>query len=142
SRGFARIRYDSSDILFQDCLGDSDGQDKDNFAEGIALDDTAHKATFVRTTMKNCIDTVNSYQNGDGFSAEGGNYDLTFTDCTASGCTDAGFDLKAKNVRLAKCSAADNKRNYRIWGTATLTDCVGSDPRKRGGRGSQCQIYI
>jgi hypothetical protein len=117
--------------------------DGDNFAIGIHLVDTVHDVVIERVTMNNARDTLHEYWNGDGFAAEIGVYDLLLVDTNASGNTDAGYDLKASNVRLVNAAAHDNKRNFRLWGqNVVLEGCVGTDPNIRGGTGTQTQVHL
>ncbi|MDB5433562.1 MAG: hypothetical protein JWP35_4678 [Caulobacter sp.] len=133
SKRFARIQYNSSGVLISGCTGDSDRQDGDNFAVGVALYGTAHGITVNDCVMRNHIDTTRTYQNGDGFSSELGNYSLTFNRCEAYNNTDGGFDLKSDGTVLNDCHSEENHRNYRIWGLATLNNCVGVNPTDNAG---------
>ncbi len=142
SKGAIRIRGDSSNIVIEDVLGDSERQDGDNFAIGIALEDTVHDVALRRVEMMNSHDSTNEYWNGDGFTTERGVRNVSFEDTTASGSTDGGYDLKSSATTLRRPIAGDNKRNYRIWGDAAIIDCVSRDPHKRGGSGSQNHFWI
>ena len=144
SKGVLRIEHNSSGILLEDVVGDSQRQDKDDFAMGVHLDDTAHNATFRRVTMRNAHDSLHEYWNGDGFATERGNYGIRFEDTLATGNTDGGYDLKSTQTTLVRARAEDNKRNFRLWGTAdvTVTGCVGLNPNKRGGSSSQAQVWV
>ncbi|MDP9407725.1 MAG: hypothetical protein M3P95_07650, partial [Actinomycetota bacterium] len=143
SKGAVRLQNDSSDILLEDVVGDSQRQDKDDFAMGVHLDDTAHDITLRRVTMRNAHDSLHEYWNGDGFASERGNYDIRFEDTLATGNTDGGYDLKSSRTTLVRARAEDNKRNFRLWGTdVTATDCVGLDPNRRGGSSSQTQVWV
>lgn len=146
-RGFSkeaiRLRYDTHDVLIEDVVGDSERQDGDDFAEGVAFDGSAHDITLRRVTMRNIQDSVKAFWNGDGFSSELGNYRLRFEDTVSSGNTDAGYDLKSSDTVLVRASASDNAANFKFWGrNITLTDCVGLAPYKRGGTGGQNQVQI
>lgn len=141
SRAFARIQYDSHDLLFEDVSGDSEGQDGDPFAQGIQLAGTTHGAVFRDVSMINAVSTFGEYWNGDGFSAEKETYDLRFERTYAAGNTDAGYDLKSRSTTLVDATASDNKRNFRFWGEITVESCVGEEPRKRGGTGTQAQVH-
>src|SRR3546814_6784759 len=44
--------------------------------------------------MRNALDTVNDYRNGDGFATERGTYDITLRNVIATGNSDGGLDLK------------------------------------------------
>ena len=143
SKSVVRLRYDSNRVLIEDVVGDSQRQDRDDFAMGVHLEDTAHDVTLRRVTMRNAHDTTDEYWNGDGFASERGNYDLRFEDTLATGNTDGGYDLKSSRTTLVRARAEDNKRNFRLWGTdVELTDCVGLDPNKRGGSSSQTQVWV
>jgi hypothetical protein len=140
SRAFARIQYDSHGLRFQDVVGDSHGQDGDPFAQGVDLRDTVHDAEFKNVTMANAISTYGRYWDGDGFSAEPGTYDIHLEDTRASGNTDAGYDLMSRSATLINVTADDNKRNFRVWGAITVKGCTGTNPRQRGGAGTQAQV--
>lgn len=143
SEGVARILYDSQDVLLEDVVGDSQQQDGDNFAMGVQLDGTAHDVTLRRVSMSNALDTLHPYWNGDGFAAEGGVHHVLFDRTSASGNSDAGYDLKASHVTLNGISSSDNKRNVRLWGSdVTVNDCTLTDPRLRGGAGDQTQMWL
>jgi hypothetical protein len=143
SKGAVRIRYDSHDIRIVDVFGDSQRQDGDDFAIGVHLLDTVHDVLIERVTMNNARDTIHDYWNGDGFAAESGVHDLRILNTSASGNTDAGYDIKAKTVSMINAEATDNKRNFRFWGTdVVLEDCHGTDPRLRGGTGTQVQVQV
>ena len=144
SKNAIRIQYASSNIVIEDFLGDSERQNGDHFAAGVQIAQDAHDVTFRRTTMKNTsqIGTPSSDRNGDGFATEHQNYNLQFIDSSASGNSDTGFDVKSKAV-FRRTVSEDNKHNYRLWyGGQQLYDCVGRNPHKRGGSGSQDQIFI
>jgi hypothetical protein len=102
-----------------------------------------HDVIIERVTMDNARDTLHEYWNGDGFVAEAGVYNLQLIDTTASGNTDAGYDIKSSNVQLVNATAHDNKRNFRLWGqNMVLEECVGTDPELRGGSGTQAQVHV
>lgn len=135
---------DAHDILIQEVFADSQRQDGDNFCMGVHLQGDVHHVKMIKTTMNNCHQTrkPSDYWNGDGFVAEEHVSDIYFEDTSASGHTDAGYDIKASNSVLVRTQAADNKRNYRFWSTANVQDCVGIEPRCRGGRSCQAQVYV
>ncbi|MDN5857114.1 MAG: hypothetical protein L0H84_00695 [Pseudonocardia sp.] len=141
SRSFARIRYDSHDIVFDGNSGDSEGQDHDPFSQGIQLNDTVHDVDIRNTSMTNSISTDRDYWNGDGFSAEEQTYDIRFTNTYAAGNTDGGYDIKSRSATMIDVRAADNKRNFRFWGNITVDGCTGTDPKQRGGTGTQAQVH-
>lgn len=143
SKGALRIGYDSHDIRITDVVGDSLAYDGDNFAIGVHLVDRVHDVVMERVRMDNARDTLHDYWNGDGFAAERGVYNLLLIDTSASGNTDAGYDLKASDVRMVNAVAHDNKRNFRFWGKRVMLEaCVGSQPHLRGGTGTQAQLHL
>ncbi|MBD2211624.1 hypothetical protein H6G64_22450 [Calothrix sp. FACHB-156] len=134
---------DAHNILIEQVVGDSQRQDGDNFCMGVHLRGDVHHVTLRRTTMNNCQQTLSEkdYWNGDGFTAEANVSDLRFEDTSAAGNTDGGYDIKAKNTVLIRAKAADNKRNFRFWSKIDVQDCVGVEPRCRGGSGCLAQIH-
>ena len=82
------------------------------------------------------------YWNGDGFAAEGGNTGIVFERCEASGNTDGGWDVKAEGTQLIDCIAAANKRNFRVWGAATLINCRSASPKHYGGSGGPAGLWV
>lgn len=143
SKRVVRLRYGSNGILLEDVVGDSQQQDGDDFAIGVHLEDEVHDVLLRRVTMSNTRDSLHEYWNGDGFATERDVHDVTFEDTTASGNTDAGYDLKSTATTLFNAVASDNKRNFRFWADDTVAeDCVGEDPLKRGGSSSQAQVWL
>jgi hypothetical protein len=143
SKGAIRLQYDTHNVILEDIVGDSERQDRDNFAEGIALEGTVHDVLLRRVTMRNSQDTLHEYWNGDGFTAEQNTYRLRFEDTMASGNTDGGYDLKSNETVLLRAVAEDNKHNFKLWGKDVAIDsCVGRGPHRRGGTGVQDQMEI
>ncbi|PLS80876.1 hypothetical protein CYG49_03885 [Candidatus Saccharibacteria bacterium] len=144
SKSFAIIKQNSSNLLFEDIVADSQGQDGDDFAMGFMLDGTVHDVVHRRVTVKNTIQTGPNdvYWNADGFVTERGVYNIRYEDTNAMGATDGGYDLKSDNTTLVRAKASDNKRNFRLWGTGvTINTCEGLNPHKRGGTSSQAQLW-
>lgn len=128
SKGAIRVQYDSSNVLIQDVRGDSQFQDRDNFAIGVHLVGTVHDVLIERVAMRNSLDTLNSYANGDGFATERGTYNITLRDVIATGNGDGGMDLKTDGVVVERAILSGNGRNLRLWGTgAELHDIVSLD---------------
>ncbi|GGE75191.1 right-handed parallel beta-helix repeat-containing protein [Sphingomonas prati] len=141
SKQFIHVRYDSSNVLIEDCYADAEMQDGDLWSAGFVLDDTAHDVTMRRCVGRNCVYNAGTlYWNADAFAGEGGNYRIKLYDCEAHDCTDGGYDFKSE-VELFNCIGDGNKRNFRMWGPATLYDCIGRNPKDRGGTGSAGQVY-
>lgn len=150
SRAFARISYASAGFLFENCFGDSLGQDGGHFAVGIGFEGTAGFGTVRGTTMRNHHDiishTVDQYYNADGYSGELDNHGIEFIDCVASGNTDGGWDFKGGTIAnplvFTRCTSFNNKHNYKLWGNANLTDCVGLDVNNFGNVQTKSQVEI
>lgn len=134
-RSFLRIRYASARGWIEACRADSEAVEGDPFAVGCALQGQARAIAFIDCTMENFRHSRDDgYWNGDGFSDERGCADIAYIRCAARGCTDGGFDCKSETVRLVRCLAEDNKRNFRIWsGQAVLEHCSSVSPHARGG---------
>lgn len=142
SKGAIRLGHDTNNVVISDVVGDSLSQDGDNFAIGVHLVDTVHDVLLERVSMNNTLDTIHPYWNGDGFAVEESVYDIRLVDTSASGNSDAGYDIKASNVVLTGVFASGNKRNYRLSGhEIVLMDCAGVSPLLRGGTGTQAQIH-
>ncbi|HEY0134713.1 MAG TPA: malectin domain-containing carbohydrate-binding protein [Nannocystis sp.] len=143
ARAVARLQYDTSDVLFEDVFGDSEAQQYESFSTGITLAGPAHDVVFRRAVMLNNRQLdVEGYWNADGFSTERDNHAIVFEDTFAAGNTDGGYDLKSTDTVMTRATAVDNKRNFRLWGEISMNACVGLDPFKRGGSGTQAQLHI
>ncbi|MBX9745845.1 MAG: hypothetical protein K2X34_03020 [Hyphomonadaceae bacterium] len=146
-RGFARIRYGSSDGLIEDCHARGLPNEQGYIPAGCALDDEAHTITLRRVVMENFQQwRAGDYWNGDGFSDESENYEIVYEACEARGSTDGGFDCKSRDVVLRDCIAEDNKRNFRVWSErARLERCTSRNPNFRGATqetASACHVWI
>jgi len=144
SKSAIRLQYNSNNILIEDVVGDSQQQDGDNFAMGVHLLGTVNNVVHRRVTMKNAVQrkSDSDYWNADGFVTDWGTYNITYEDTFASGNTDGGYDLKSKDTLLVRAGAADNKRNFRIWRSATMIDVASDDPLRRGGTGTSAHINV
>jgi len=143
SKGAIRLQYDTRNVLLEDVTGDSERQDGDNFAMGVALQGTVHDVVLRRVTMRNSHDTLHKYWNGDGFTTESDVFRVRFEDTMATGNTDAGYDLKSRDTVLERAAAEDNKHNFKFWGRRiVLLDCIAKNPHIRGGTGVQDQFEI
>ena len=144
SKGAIRLQYNTNNVLIEDVFGDSQQQDGDNFAMGVQLKGSVHNVTHRRVTMNNAVQRKDEsqYWNADGFVTDWGTYGITYEDTFASGNTDGGYDLKSKDTLLIRAGAADNKRNFRIWRTATMIDVMSDDPLLRGGIGTTAHIHV
>lgn len=142
SKDAVRLQNDTHDVLIEDVMVDSQGQDGDLFAMGFHLTETVHDVVFRRVVAMNARDTVSDYRNGDGFVAERETYGLRFEDTKAINNMDGGYDIKASDVVLVRAIASGNKRNYRFWGSDIwMSSSRGANPIRRGGSGTQAQVW-
>ncbi|WP_143141131.1 hypothetical protein [Nannocystis exedens] len=142
ARAVARLQYQTHEVLLEDVFGDSEAQPFESFSTGVTLDQAAHHVTLRRSVMLNHQQVdVEGYWNADGFSTERDNHAIRFEDTFAAGNTDGGYDLKSTDTTLVRAVAVDNKRNFRLWGQIAMEGCVGLDPHKRGGSGTQAQVH-
>ncbi|MBB5765749.1 Ca2+-binding RTX toxin-like protein [Methylorubrum rhodesianum] len=144
SKGAIRVQYDSSDILIRDVIGNSDAQDGDMFAIGLAFDGTAHDALIQRVEMFNSRDTASiGYWNGDGFVTELGNYDIAFEQVVATGNTDGGFDLKSQSTTIRDVISLDNGHSFRLWDYAvSIENVIAGETNLHGGSGLPASIWM
>ncbi len=143
SKGAIRIQYDSNNVLIEDVRGDSQFQDGDNFAIGVHITGTAHDVTIDRVAMRNALDTVNDYRNGDGFATERGTYDITLRNVIATGNSDGGLDLKSDNIVVDGAIVSGNGRNVRLWGTgAQLSNIISLDAGAPLAGGNREHIWL
>lgn len=106
-----------------------------------------HDIRFERCIARNNHhDNGDKYWNADGFTAESGNYGVSYLDCEATGNTDGGWDDKSPGVRLVRCRSSGNKRNYRFWSPvdrpAVLEECQSGPAVKAGGSGDAAGVWI
>lgn len=146
-RAFSRLRYGSSDGVFEDCRAHGEANEGGDIPVGGALEDDASNITYRRCVMEGFQQLhAGSYWNGDGFSDEAENANIRYEDCQARGSTDGGFDCKSRDVTLVNCLSEDNKRNFRVWSArATLTNCTSRAPNFRGARfesADSCHVWI
>ncbi|KHK92860.1 hypothetical protein LK12_00015 [Novosphingobium malaysiense] len=136
-RGMTRIRYGSHSGTIEDVTAYASSQ-CDLYCVGYQLDGDAHDITYSRVQAHGFREVTrpdDKYWNGDGFSDERGNHGIRYLSCLATGCSDGGFDLKSANVYLEDCTAARNKRNFRLWNSGVLRRCTSKHPRWYGGKG-------
>lgn len=142
SRNAIRLQYDTHDVLIENVRGDMAGQVGDGLPAGIHLDGTVHDVVIRDTTMANVQSIGSGYLNGDGFATERGVHGVRFENTTARGNSDGGYDLKSTDTALDGVVSAENARNYRFWGEATMTGSVGLNPVWRGGSSEQNQVWV
>ena len=148
-----RFQGGASDVTLRNCVADAGGQ---NYAtepfqmgfhiqappDGTTLANNDHDIAFEDCTARNSYwSTGTGYWQGDGFVGERDSYNINFLRCRAFDNTDGGWDIKSNNITLTDCVSLRNKRNYRIWGTATLFNCVGAYAIKRGGSGTAAGLW-
>jgi hypothetical protein len=149
SKQCIRYRGTSHDWNFDNVQLDSMRQNGDNFGVGVQMSEYASNPTAINSSFKNAYDDTNSFWNGDGWSSEATCFGtFNFTNCTFSGNTDAGLDLKAavgSQINITGCTFQDNKNNIKLWGnssgpagsaTFTLSGVVSIEPNRRGGGGA------
>ncbi len=141
TRGVMRLKYSSKNITIDKVLGDSQKQlDKDDFPMGVAIDNNVHKVVISKSLFKNHRQkksSNSSYFNGDGVATESNVDDVTIEDTISSLNSDGGFDLKSTNTRIIRSLASENKRNYRFWNPAILSNVRSVNPVKYGGSGNK-----
>jgi hypothetical protein len=130
-RSLSRLRGASRNGLFQDVYADSEAQIGDPFAVAFHLDENCSDITYERCTALRCQTPLRKkvYRQGDGFSDEGGCSGISYIDTLAQECTDAGYDIKSKGVRMVRAKSVSNRRNFRLWADATLDHIVSENPR-------------
>jgi hypothetical protein len=113
-----------------DCSeGDAEWEKKtEYFPFGFCVNDSGApntSLTFTDCLARHNLKSIqkNSYKNGDGFVMESNTTGVTLIRCRSIKNQDGGFDLKVHDVKLEGCLSIGNSRNYRIWSTATLTNC-------------------
>lgn len=145
-----RLRNGNSNVRIVRCHADAGGKDwaTEPFQMGFAVQGGAvpdHHITFVECTARNNYDNQNNnprkYWNADGFVAESGTHHLVYQRCAAYNNTDGGWDDKSTDSVLRDCIAVGNKRNYRFWRSATLTNCVAAYAKKVGGIGGSSGLW-
>ena len=119
SHNAIKLQYNSSNIVIEDVIGRGDPARRSNMYSASRWTARAHDVLFRNVTMQNSYarGASNVYWNGDGFTTEGGNYNIRFENTVAFGNTDAGYDLKSSNTVLVNAVAEGNNRNYRFWST-------------------------
>lgn len=130
-RGGLRFK-DASDGLIEDVTCLSDGLGCPDIPVGFAITDgPGHHITYRRCTAGGFVKRVDrpgAYVNGDGFSDEETCTDITYEDCYAHDNGDGGLDSKCANLVATRVTCERNKRNFRLWGSGVVTDCVSIDP--------------
>ena len=145
SENAIKLQYNSSNIVIENVIGRGDTGTPEQYVFGVSLNGTAHDVLFRNVTMQNnyARGPSNVYWNGDGFTTEGGNYNIRFENTVAFGNTDAGYDLKSSNTVLVNAIAIGNNRNYRFWSDSiTMENSQSLDPRYFGGSASTDHFWL
>ncbi len=165
-RGYFRFRYGSRGLLFNDLWVDGRRFYNDPFP---SLFVSQSQGMSVRTVGSTVLTTVSgpgdleynrcgatrayqnagagNYWNADGFETSSEYcWETHYIDCESSWHTDGGFDDKSDGLSYTRCLAEFCKRGYRLWNSATLTDCVGAEMQQGGvffgENGGRCMFGI
>ncbi|MEZ0274502.1 MAG: right-handed parallel beta-helix repeat-containing protein [Roseimicrobium sp.] len=127
-----RMRPGHDSISVKRCRADAGGKEwaTEPFHMGFAVEEGCDNITFTDCVARGSYnDADKGYWNGDGFCAESGAGTITWVRCRAFDNTDGGWDTKADLSVFVDCIALRNKRNIRIWGKATLENCLAAFPQ-------------
>ncbi len=94
------------------------GQGSD-YPVGIALYDTTRDVVIRRATVLNVVGKKTDYTQGDGIDGESTASDVLVEDSYFRGAQDGCIDTKVRNMLIRDTVAADCKRNFRLWNSAT-----------------------
>lgn len=130
-----RFEYGCDQVVLRDCVADCSEGDPvwETKTEIFPFGYIVNKGGTPNTgfLFENCVAKNNiksnqtvSYTNGDGFVIEGNSSDVTFRNCQAIRNQDGGFDLKVRDVKVIGCTAIGHRRDFRIWTTGILENCV------------------
>jgi len=106
------------DGLIENVTGSGLGAAGEPFGQGIALDGQCHRIKIRNCEMNDFAGIMadgKPYGQGEGFSDEGGNYEVIYDTCTARRNVDAGWDSKSGATFLGVCTAGGSHRNFRLW---------------------------
>lgn len=121
-----RLLPGHKDITIERCSADAGGKAwaTEPFQMGFAVEGDCDEIRFTDCVARASYnDAGNKYWNGDGFCVEKAGT-VRWTRCCAFDNTDGGWDTKAKLSVFVDCIALRNKRNFRVWGKATLENCL------------------
>ncbi|MCB1212340.1 MAG: right-handed parallel beta-helix repeat-containing protein [Verrucomicrobiales bacterium] len=138
-----RLCPGNMDVKIRQCLANAGGREwmKEKFHMGFFVDDDCDNITFSDCEAKRSHDEAGQgYWNADGYCVERAGH-VRWERCRAFDCTDGGWDSKAAHNELIDCVAARNKRNYRFWGEAFLTNCLSVFPTYPGGSGGALALW-
>ncbi|MDR2674296.1 MAG: PKD domain-containing protein, partial [Opitutaceae bacterium] len=143
-------QYITLEGCYSDCNGGDDSFPSAAIPTGFCCDDTGGQPIIHDISFIDCVARNNRYKqagdaywNGDGFTSEGGAYNLLFLRCQAYDNDDGGFDNKAANVTCRDCISGGNKKGFRQWGVNGLMyNCVAVNNAKRGGTNDSDSIWV
>lgn len=157
TRGALRIRGESSDAIIQDvrldanyardransfCQGfECNGYSQDN--DGINIISRTTNVHFIRVQADKCWnnDINGGYTNGDGFTSERENDNLTYSCCQGYDNHDGCIDSKATDLILFNPVAVYGRRLLRLWGQADVYDMDLTDISVDRGGGSRAMVF-
>jgi hypothetical protein len=135
-----RLRPGNQNITVDRCSADAGGKEwaTEPFHMGFSVEEDCDEISFTDCVARGSYnDAGTKYWNGDGFCVEEAGT-IRWTRCRAFDNTDGGWDSKAKHSILVDCIALRNKRNIRIWGKATLENCLAALPQYPRGNDGAC----
>ncbi|MCP3140068.1 fibronectin type III domain-containing protein [Pyxidicoccus xibeiensis] len=123
TRGGIFLASNTNGVLIEDTYIDMQpqligGQGSD-YPVGIAFYDTARNVVVRRATVLNVIGKQTDYTQGDGIDGESTASDVLVEDSYFRGSEDGCIDTKVRNMLIRNTVAAECKRNYRLWNSAT-----------------------
>ena len=123
TRGAIFLASNTDGVLIEDAYFDMQperigGQGSD-YVVGIAFYDTARNVVVRRATVLNVIGKQTDYTQGDGIDGESSASDILVEDSYFRGSEDGCIDTKVRNMLIRNTIAAECKRNYRLWNSAT-----------------------
>ena len=132
-RGGFRIGNASTDGKIEGVVLDVIKSDNpNNFATGIAFDETANNFALSNITILNPgqLPGTRTYDNGDGVATELGNHHIDMEHVTVINPTDAGFDHKGSYLGMDQCLTVGGRYGFRFWTGNTLGTLISRDPAK------------
>lgn len=138
-----RLCPGTRDARIERCVADAGGREwmKEKFHIGFFVDGDCDRIVFADCEARGSHDEAGKgYWNADGFCVERAGH-VRWERCRAFDCTDGGWDSKAARSELSDCVAARNKRNFRFWGGAKLTNCLSVFPKHPGGSGGELTLW-
>jgi hypothetical protein len=123
TRGGIFLASNTNGVLIEDAYIDMQpgligGQGSD-YPVGIAFYDTARNVVVRRASVLNVIGKQTDYTQGDGIDGESTASDVLVEDSYFRGSEDGCIDTKVRNMLIRTTVAAECKRNYRLWNSAT-----------------------